>query len=151
MLEALEASGPASFLRTSFLAYPLLNALHVLSIGALVTSAALMDLRILGWVWRSLPVETVVGLLRPVAIGALLLAAMTGALLFSVQPFDYLDNPAFRIKLVLLAGAVLNALLFTVFRLHLDASRGVVQALAALSLILWIAVAGAGRFIGFLQ
>ena len=149
MLEALQAFGPAAFLRTSFYLYPLLNGLHVLAIGALVTSAALMDLRILG-LGKNLPVENVVGALRPVAITALGFAVLSGLALFAVQPVDYFFNYAFRIKLVLLALALANALLFTTFRAHRRPEKTAARTMAILSIVLWISVAFAGRFIGFL-
>ncbi|HEV7278015.1 MAG TPA: hypothetical protein VGN80_17175 [Devosiaceae bacterium] len=144
MLEALQASGPASFLRSSFYLYPLLNALHILSIGALVTSALLMDLRVLG-LGRRLAAETVIAQLRPVALMALAAALFSGLLLFSVQPLDYAGNPAFRIKLLLLVAALANAAVFTFLRL--DRRGGRLSAL--LSILLWLGVLVAGRFIGF--
>lgn len=144
MLEALQASGPASALRTSFYLYPLLNALHILSIGALVTSALLMDLRVLG-LGRRLPTDTVIAQLRPVALLALAAAVASGLLLFSVQPLDYAGNPAFRMKLLLLAAALANAAIFTFLRLNRRGGR----LSALLSILLWISVLVAGRFIGF--
>lgn len=148
MLEALEASWPAAFLRGSFVAYPLVNALHVLAIGALVTTVVLMDLRIVGLA-RSVPVEIVIRHLRPVAIGALAIAALSGLALFSVQPFDYWDNPAFRIKLGVLVLALANAAAFTSFRGHLQRQRALPRIMALASIGLWISVAISGRFIGF--
>jgi uncharacterized membrane protein len=144
VLEALAASGPAAFLRTSFYLYPLLNALHILSIGALVTSALLMDLRVLG-LGRGLPAEAVIGHLRPVALTALFFAVGSGLLLFSVQPLEYAANTAFRLKLLLLATALANAAIFTSFRLHRRGGR----LLALVSIGLWLSVLVAGRFIGF--
>lgn len=149
MLEALDAFGPAAFFRTSFILYPLVNTLHILAIGALVTAALLMDLRVLG-VARGIALETVIHHLRPVAITALVIAVLTGVTLFSVQPVDYFNNPAFRIKMLLLIAAVANAAAFTSFRVERHANEVWTKVLALLSLILWISVAVAGRFIGFL-
>jgi hypothetical protein len=149
MLEALEAFGPAALFRTSFVLYPLVNALHILAIGVLVTAALLMDLRILG-VARQVPAETVIRHLRPVAIIALAVAALSGIVLFSVQPVDYFANPAFRIKLVLLAAALANAAAFTTFRLHRDTVRPLGKLMATASIGLWISVLVSGRFVGFL-
>ena len=149
MLEALDAFGPAAFFRTSFILYPLVNTLHILAIGALVTSALLMDLRVLG-LGRGIPLETVIRYLRPVAITALVIAVLTGVTLFSVQPVDYFNNPAFRIKMLLLILAVANAAAFTSFRIHRRAGEVWARGLALLSAFLWISVAVAGRFIGFL-
>jgi len=149
LLEALEASAPAGFLRGSFVVYPLVNALHILAIGALLTSALLMDLAILGIV-RRLPADAAIGYLRPVAITALLVAAVTGALLFSVQPLDYAENSAFRLKLLLLAVAVLNAGAFILLQRRQSLNGAALRAMALLSLVIWPCVLVAGRFIGFL-
>jgi hypothetical protein len=149
MLEALAASAPAVFLRTSFLAYPLVNTLHILAIGVLVTSAALMDLRVLG-IAPAIPAESVIRYLRPAAIGALAAAALSGLALFSVQPLDYWDNPAFRAKMLILAAALANAALFTSFRAHRRPGRPATVIMAAASIALWLSVVVCGRFIGFL-
>jgi hypothetical protein len=148
MLEALEAFGPAAFFRTSIYLYPAVNLIHVLAIGALITSALLMDLRVLG-VGRGLPVETVVRYLRPVAITAIFVAVLAGLTLFSVQPVDYWANPAFRIKMIVLPLAVLNAAAFTTFRAHRHPERAAARVMAVLSIVLWVSVAFAGRMIGF--
>ena len=150
MLEALEAFGPAAFFRTSIVLYPIVNVTHVLAIGALVTTALLMDLRILG-LGRKVPVDIAVHYLRPVAAGALVVAILTGLTLFSVQPVAYFGNSAFQVKMLLLAGAILNALAFTTSRAHRRPDSASARAMAMLSIGLWISVAIAGRFIGFLE
>jgi len=148
MLEALEATPFASALRTSFALYPLVNAAHILSLGALITSALLMDARLLGLA-RHLPAATVVATLRPVALTALMLAVTTGFLLFSVRPLEYAANPAFRIKLVLVAMAVLNAGLVTALGDRRPLESPLIRLLAIASILLWLGVLMAGRFIGF--
>jgi hypothetical protein len=111
-------------------------------------TALLMDFRLLG-LGGTIPVATVVGHLRPVAITALILAATTGLLLFSVQPLDYAANPAFLTKMLLLTCAIANAALVIVLRLDLTPRRFASRALATLSILLWVSVLTAGRFIGF--
>ncbi len=148
-LTALETFGPSRLLRGSFYAYPLLNARHILAIGALATTAILMDLRVLGF-GRAVPVEAAIRTLRPVAISALVVALLSGFVLFSVQPLDYAGNRAFQIKLVLIALAVGNAAAFTSFRAHRHPDSASVQVMALLSIVLWLAVIVAGRMIGFL-
>jgi hypothetical protein len=143
----LEASALAGFLRGSFIAYPIVNAAHILAIGALVTCAALMDLRILG-LGHALPMRLVLDILRPVTAMALLAAVVTGSLLFSVRPLDYASNPAFQVKLSLVAAASANATFYTLLADSLASMLR--KVLATLSLILWVLAAVSGRFIGFL-
>lgn len=149
-LAALEASEPATVLRLSFYLYPLLNALHILAIGALVTSAVLMDLMVLG-LWRRLPAEAFMRLLRPLAMVALVIAITSGFYLFSVRPLEYAANPAFRLKLAIFALAVLNAVLFVGIERWNRAGRAMLKPMAALSLLLWPSILLAGRFIGFIE
>ncbi|RWN31441.1 DUF6644 family protein [Mesorhizobium sp.] len=138
-------------LKASFVAYPIVNALHIMSIGALLTSVWLMDLRILG-AFRSLPQAAFVALLRRIAFAAFAGALVTGSLLFSVRAREYAAMPIFLTKmtLILLAGA--NFLVFMRRAKGGDEpAGGTVTILAVLSLVLWTSVLFAGRFIGFLN
>lgn len=138
-------------LKASFVAYPIVNALHIMSIGALLTSVWLMDLRILG-AFRSLPHAAFVALLRRTAFAAFAGAVFTGSLLFSVRASEYAAMPIFLAKmtLILLAGA--NFLVFMRRAKGGDEpAGGTVTILAVLSLVLWTSVLFAGRFIGFLN
>ncbi|RWQ45805.1 hypothetical protein [Mesorhizobium sp.] len=138
-------------LKASFVAYPIVNALHIMSIGALLTSVWLMDLRILG-AFRSLPQAAFIALLRRTAFTAFAGALVTGSLLFSIRAREYAAMPIFLTKmtLILLAGAN-----FLTFMRHAkggdEPAGGTVTILALLSLVLWTSVLFAGRFIGFLN
>ncbi|RWM93017.1 MAG: hypothetical protein EOR84_18350 [Mesorhizobium sp.] len=138
-------------LKASFVAYPIVNALHIMSIGALLTSVWLMDLRILG-AFRSLPYAAFIALLRRTAFAAFTGALLTGSLLFSVRAREYAAMPIFLAKmtLILLAGA--NFLTFMRrAKGGAEPAGGTVTILAVLSLVLWTSVLFAGRFIGFLN
>jgi hypothetical protein len=146
---AIEGWGVAEFLRRSIWAYPLVSLVHVLAVGFLVTSAVLMDLRVLGIAGRRLEATTVIAHLRPVAIAGLSVAVIAGFLLFSVQASHYAANPVYLTKMALLAVAILNAALFTSFRAERDPEAGATRAMALLSILLWLSVALAGRLIAF--
>lgn len=151
-LSAIEQLAPVRALRISFYAYPLVNAAHILAIGMLLTSVLLMDLRILGF-FRAQPLQPFLQLMRRVALLTFCGAVLTGASLFSIRASEYVVNPAFQLKMLLLAFAGLNLL-----TLHLIASdaggmpvakRGA-RWFAAMSILLWLGVLVCGRFIGFL-
>lgn len=145
ILAALEGSAIATALKTSFVVYPLVNAAHILAVGTLVATVLMMDARILG-LWK-VPGDGLVAARRPIALGAFVLAALTGAAMFTVNATDYAANPAFRVKLALIALAAINFALFS----HLERRRSADLRLpAALSALLWPAALVAGRFIGFL-
>ena len=138
----------ARWLKASFVAYPIVNALHILSIGALLTSIMLMDLRICG-AFRSLPYAGFVGLLRRTALGAFTGALVTGLLLFSVKASTYAAMPIFLAKMTLILLAGVNFVAFMRFARGGDEPAGGTIP-AVLSLMLWTSVLFAGRFIGFL-
>ena len=139
-------------LKASFVAYPVVNALHIMSIGALLTSVLLMDLRIVG-AFRSLPMTAFVALLRRIAFMAFGAALATGLLLFSVRAGEYAAMPVFLVKMALILLAGFNLLAFELLCRTKggDApASGPTACLAVVSMILWTSVLFAGRFIGFL-
>ncbi|RUV15315.1 DUF6644 family protein [Mesorhizobium sp. M7A.F.Ca.MR.245.00.0.0] len=138
----------ARWLKASFIAYPVVNALHIMSIGALLTSVVLMDLRICG-AFRSLPYAAFVALLRRTALAAFVGALVTGSLLFSVKASTYAGMPIFLAKMALILLAGINFFAFLRFARGGDEPAGS-AILAVLSILLWTSVLFAGRFIGFL-
>ncbi|RST87448.1 hypothetical protein EJC49_05390 [Aquibium carbonis] len=154
VLRAIEGLPPAVALRTSFVAYPMVNALHILSIGMLVAAVMLMDLRVLGRLSR-LDGRAFVATMRPVAGFAFFGAVLTGVALFSIRASEYAFNPAFQVKLALIALAGVNLALFLRAPRHSglagqDGFSAAERLSAVASLVLWPAALVAGRFIGFL-
>ncbi|RWP90641.1 MAG: hypothetical protein EOR12_09140 [Mesorhizobium sp.] len=147
-LAGIEQLALARWLKGSFIAYPIVNALHIMSIGALLTSVLLMDLRICG-AFRSLPHAAFVALLRRVALAAFAGALVTGSLLFSVKANTYAAMPVFLAKMALILLAGVNFFAFLRFARGGDEPAGS-AILAVLSILLWTSVLFAGRFIGFL-
>lgn len=145
-LQAIEQLAVVRLLKTSFAAYPVVNAVHIAAIGALLTSVTLLDLRILG-AFRTLPERPFVTLLRRLALLAFALAALSGFLLFSVRAAHYVQLPVFQAKIGLIALAGIN---FVVFTTRWVQNRPqVMRLVAVLSILLWCAVLLCGRFIGF--
>lgn len=145
----------AHWLQQSATAYLFVNAAHILGLGLLLGAILPLDLRLM--LGRS---QAALSVLAPVAIRTaavgLVLALLTGAWLFSVSPADYLDNTAFRWKLLLLTLALANvAIQHRQWRsLGLPGTMRVlpvrVRVSAGMSALLWISVLVAGRWIGFL-
>lgn len=145
---AIEQLGFVRALKGSFFVYPVVNALHIASIGMLLTSVVMIDLRLLG-AFRSLPETPFVTVLRRLAFTALAGAVFTGLLLFSVRAGEYVAKPIFLAKIVLILVAGLNFLAFR-YVSRAGAGKAFVRIFALLSLLLWPSVLLAGRFIGFL-
>jgi hypothetical protein len=147
--EALEQVGAVRALKISFFAYPVVNALHIMSIGALWTSVLLMDLRILG-AFAQIEQAGLVRLLRRVALTGFCGALLTGPLMFAVRASEYAVMPVFLAKMALIVLAVLNFVLFQrQAERHKEGAGGSLGLLAATSIVLWTGVIFAGRFIGF--
>lgn len=136
-----------SWLKGSLWAYPALEAVHIAGIALLFGSLVVFELRVLGAA-RALPVEALARLALPVSVGGFALAAGSGLMLFAADAFDLLANPAFRIKMVLLVLAGLNAAAFHACGgLRCDGPGRVVQVIS--SIVLWLAVIAAGRMIAY--
>jgi len=151
LLSGIEQLALVRGLKSSFYTYPLVNALHIASIGMLFAAVWLMDLRILGF-FRALPEATLLATLRKVALIAFATAVLTGAALFSVRAMEYAMIPVFwaKMMLVLLAGANLGVFLVLNRRRRIDAEAGFGERLAAgVSAVMWTAALVCGRFIGF--
>lgn len=153
ILAAIERLPLVGLLKTSFYVYPLVNALHVLSVGAVVTMVILMDLRILGLAGSSLRREPFLHLMRKAIAIVLPVAVLSGLTLFSVRAQEYATNSAFQAKMALLALAGLNLWLFGRLASSVGEDSPVpaaAKALAGVSMAVWVAILVAGRFIGFI-
>lgn len=149
----IETLPPPAILRGNATLYLLVNAAHILGIGLLVGAILPLDLRLAG-ILREGPLAALAPFLVRVAATGLVLAMLTGALLFSVKPAEYVSNPAFLVKMALLAFGLVNILVQHRNGGWSVAAQGgtaspVVRGLAALSFVLWLAVLVAGRWIGF--
>ncbi len=128
-------------------AFPLLEVLHILGIALLVGNLVLLELRFLG-VLGGVELLALKRLTLRVALGGFALVVASGVVMFLSQPQELLDNTAFRVKLGLLGLAGVNALWFHA-RGGLDSTGRIARAQVMLSLVLWVAVITAGRWIGY--
>lgn len=154
LLNALAAWPGARWLQGSGTAYLLVNAAHMVGLALLVGAVMVLDIALLRRTPRAALQVLCQWLPRAAAYG-LALALLTGLWLLSVRPHDYVGNTAFLTKLGLLALALLN-----IAWQHASADWPAVlngnppsralQARAVLSILLWLAVVVAGRWIGFL-
>lgn len=154
-LEWLGNTAVGTSMRESAWMYPAAETVHLLGLGLLVGSATLFDLRLLG-VSARLPVTGMAEYLLPCARTGFVAMAISGLLLFTSDPVAFAANPAFRVKLLLISVAGLNAALFHAgpFRSVARWDQGepaprVAKAIAVLSLSFWILTVCAGRLIAY--
>jgi hypothetical protein len=132
-------------------AYPALEAVHIVGIAMLFGGLLVFELRALG-LGRGLPPALLARLTLTPALAGFGLCAATGLAMFAGQPGELLANPAFRLKLLLIALAGANALLFHVLggAAALDERGGGRARLQCLlSLGFWLAVIICGRWIAY--
>jgi hypothetical protein len=135
--------------------FPIVETIHVLALTVVVGSVAMMDLRLLGVGSRERAASEVIASSLPWAWSAFAVAFIAGSLLFSSKAATYYANLPFRIKMVCLALAAVNMLVFHFFTARGMASwdRGTppraARLAAAFSLTLWIVIVATGRWIGF--
>jgi hypothetical protein len=128
------------------------ESLHFAGLCILLGALLFVDLRLLGF-YKSIPVKAVLAVL-PWAVVGFLINACTGWLFFTSNPGLYWDNGAFRLKMILVMVAGINALIFTVIEHRQVALIGpggdtpvFTKTTAALSLILWFCILLIGRLL----
>lgn len=155
-LVALETSPLGDALRQSLWLYPLVEVMHILGLALLVGSIVAFDLRLLGARAPLLPADALSRLLLPVAVTGFALTVPTGLLLFTAEATALIGNPAFLLKMALLALALANIAVFhsragrrmTVWSLA-DRPPLAARLAGAASLTLWIAILACGRLIAY--
>jgi len=147
-IDALQQLPLAVALRESVWAFPLLEIVHIAAIAAMVGSVLMIEMRVFG-LRKALPLVELGQLGAGIAISAFAVIVASGSLLFLTDPVSYIANPAFAIKLGLIAVAAINMVAFHA-RGSLARPDAIAKAQAALSLLLWLGVIGAGRMIAYI-
>ena len=99
-------------LHESLYMYPLVESVHVLTLCLFVGMSVMLDLRLLGLALRRVPVAEVTDRLVPWMVAGFVVMFVTGVLLFYAIPVRSYQNVFFRIKLVALVLAGINAWVF---------------------------------------
>lgn len=136
--------------------YSLVESTHVLTLCLFLGTLILMDLRMLGLMLRNVPVGEVAARVLPWTFVGFAIMVVTGVALFYAIPVRSYQSLFFRIKVILLIVAGLNA-----WHYHRTAHRTVTQwgadakppkavrVSAMVSLASWTIVVFAGRFIAY--
>lgn len=158
-LGALEASGLGQAMRQWLWLYPSVETVHIVGIGLLFGSIAVLDLRLLG-LSRTISVRTLARHVLPWTAASFLLIVPSGLMMFTAHASEFIDSPVFVLKMCLIMAAGLNAALFhtMVFRtadvwdaedLRKLPPPPSARVSAALSLLIWISVIACGRLLAY--
>jgi len=152
----LQQTSVGAAVRESLWLFPAIETVHLLGMAALAGTVAVLDFRLLGWMLRQKRFSELAKRLLPWAWAGFAVQVITGTLLFSSEAVKVYSNPAFRLKMLLILLAGVHAMIFhwTVYRGVAAWDDSVAPPLGAkvsglLSILLWIGVVAAGRFIGF--
>jgi hypothetical protein len=140
-----------SAVRESRLVYPILLATHLASIATFGGLVLATNLRLLGLFLVDIPSADLVRALRPwkqFGFGVMITA---GVLLGGSKAAEYLTNPFFQTKMLLLFGVGLHGWFFRrrVYRTSAPVPVAMARAAGVLSIVLWIGVLSMGRWIAY--
>ena len=136
--------------------WPAAETLHFIGLAMLIGVIGLMDLRLLG-VAKRLPFAPLHRLL-PWGICGFAICLTTGTLFFTGDPFQYIHNGVFWMKMLFILLAGINVLLFYVTGVFKnietlgagDDAPFAAKLIAGTSLFLWVGVMYLGRMLPFL-
>ena len=138
--------------------FPSIEVVHVFALTMVVGTISMLDLRLLQVTSKDLSVLQTAKDVLPFTWGAFVLAAISGSLMFSSKAVFYSESIPFRLKMVAMALAGLNMLIFhfTTYRTveqwsaHPHTPR-LAKVAGGLSLLFWVAVVTCGRWVGFVN
>jgi hypothetical protein len=143
-------------LHESLWVYPIVESVHVLTLCLFLGTAVMLDLRLLGLIMRRVPFSEAASRLLPWTTAGFALMVVSGSMLFYAVPVRSYLNIFFRIKVVMLMLAGLNAWAFhrSVYRRVAAWDMAPVppvgaRVAGALSLLLWGGIVVAGRMIAY--
>ena len=136
--------------------FPIVESLHTVDVAVFLGLLLVWDLRLLGVMFTRVRVTEVWRRLIPFIAAAGLFMVVTGVIVFLARPVYYWGHVFFRIKLLAMAVAMVNAGLFHVGveRRLLDWDLSEVPPRAAriaggVGVVVWGLVVIAGRFTGY--
>jgi uncharacterized protein DUF6644 len=152
----LAATEASIALHESIWVYPIVESMHVLTLGLFLGLTVMLDLRLLGAIMPAIPVSQLIRRFMPWMIAGFVVVMASGALLFYADPVKTYSNIFFRLKLLFVLAAGLNAAVFhimasrTLPQWDLDSKPPIRARLAGgLSLALWAVIVICGRLMAY--
>jgi hypothetical protein len=155
-LEWLQALPLAVFIHKKAWAFTTVEVVHVFAISLVIGTIAIVDLRLLGLASTKRPFAELSKQVLPFTWAAFVLAVIAGLLLFISRATEYVVNPTFWIKMLLIVLAGINMMIFEfitvrdVQKWNLDPTPPPPARLAGgISITCWVLVLVFGRLIAF--
>src|SRR5262245_34938964 len=156
VIQSIQASAPAEWMRTSVKAMPIVEAIHVLAAATVFGTIFIVDLRLLGLASKGRPFTRISHEMLRITWAAFIVAAIAGVLMFAANAHTYYINTAFRLKMLALLLAGVNMAIFQsiTFRKVSAWDTAIPTPLparmaGAISLLIWVTLIVLARWIGF--
>lgn len=129
---------------------PAVQTVHILCVALVISSAMMVNLRLINTIGRDTPASEYVRRFEPWIWWSVLVLFTTGALLTIAEPGRELINNVFRLKMILLIVAlIISWFLYRANRREFSLPKRVQYTLAVTSLCLWVSIIFAGRWIAY--
>jgi uncharacterized membrane protein SirB2 len=128
---------------------PIVQSVHILSIACVMASIVMIDLRALGWAVPSQSLSEMKNRLTPWFWSALVLLFLSGVVFVIARPRRYFANPIFGYKFLFLFVALVFSVSLLLMLRKSDRQRPALKLVAAGSLLSWLGVMLAGRWIAY--
>jgi hypothetical protein len=155
LLQWLQATPLAVFIHETKWARTTIEVVHVFAIAMMVATITIVDLRLLGLAFMKRPFTELARQVLPATWVAFVVAAIAGSLLFISEATDHFVNTAFQIKMLLIALAGINMLIFELITARgapswdLKAPPLAAKLAGGISIACWALVIVFGRWTGF--
>ncbi|SRR5579875_419654 len=156
VVQAIQASAPADWMRTSVKAMPIVEAIHVLAAATVFGTIFIVDLRLLGFRDTNRPVTLMSREMLRLTWAAFGVSVAAGVLMFAANASTYVGNTAFRLKMLAVLAAGVNMALFHRFTFRTVGAWDkaapaplAARAAGAISILIWVSVIFLARWIGF--
>ena len=151
ILQGLPEAAPLNPIARWTWVFPFIESIHICGFGLLVGTTLVLDMRLLGVIFRKQAISKLAEQLAPWILTGLAIMLITGPYLLSSDPGEYIQVTSFRVKMVLLLLAIVFH--FTVIRRATDPSGddnplGWRKLAGCVSLGLWLSVVIGGIWIG---
>jgi hypothetical protein len=148
--EWLYNTGPATYIRESTWAHPVIQTFHLFGLVLIFGGTIVLSLRLFGLMMKDRPISEVAAQVSRWTVIGICMNLITGFALFSAEAIKYYDSGPFWLKMSALLAAILFH--FAVYRRVTrrdDAGPLLRGVTGALGITLWFSVGMFGRAIGF--
>jgi uncharacterized membrane protein SirB2 len=137
---------------------PAVQSVHILAIAIVMSSVIILDLRLMGLMGHSQSISGLTRRFLPWVWCSLVVLLLTGIVLITAEPRRDLLNGVFQTKMALLIVAIaVTAVFQETVRRNMEfwdlspERRAAAWATAVVSLLVWSAIVGCGRWIAYVE